>query len=370
MIQRASYLLALSRLEGMGCITMRRLLEAIPSIEDIFSYPESLQPLFPQLYRRFATQLSDPDLLAKAQRELEATRSKGIEIITLEDDQYPQLLSECIDAPPLLFYKGKMEALQTPYKLSIVGTRKATPYGRKVVAELIGQLATQIPNLAIVSGLAYGIDIAAHRAALENHLPTIAVLAHGLDRIYPAQHRKEAIEILQKGGLLTEYPLGSSIERYQFVGRNRIVAGLSSATLVVESALRGGALLTASMATDYDREVFAIPGRLSDQYSKGCNQIIARQQAQAISSAEDIIHYLGWNPSTTKAIKEKQASLFLDIELPNNPILQLLQKEETIHFNELIARLNLSPSELANKLFDLEMDGLITTLPGGKYSLA
>ncbi|KGN98905.1 hypothetical protein HQ36_01845 [Porphyromonas gingivicanis] len=368
MIQRASYILALSRLEGMGCITMRRLLEAIPFIEEIFHKPEILRNQFPQLYNRFAKQLVQFSIIERAEKELEDTRAKGIEVITIGDEKYPSLLSECVDAPALLFYKGEQKALQAEYKLSIVGTRRATTYGRKVVTELIGQLASLLPNLTIVSGLAYGIDITAHRAALENKLPTIAVLAHGLDRIYPYQHRKEAIEILQQGGLLTEYPLGTPIERYQFVGRNRIVAGISSATLVVESALRGGALLTASMATDYNREVLAIPGRLDDQYSKGCNQIIAHQQAQAISSAEDILNSLGW--STTKKMSgEEQISLFPDIDLPDNPILQLLQKEETLHFNDLIVRLNLSPSELANKLFELEMDGYITTLPGGKYSL-
>ncbi len=368
-MKRASYILALSRLEGMGCITMRRLLEAISSVEEIFCNPDVIRPLFPHLHRRFAPQLSDFSIVEKAEEEIEKALSKGIDVLTLEDDLYPSLLAECIDAPSIIFYKGNRDDLQAPRKLSIVGTRKATSYGRKVVAELIEQLASLQPDLTIVSGLAYGIDIAAHRAALECGLPTLAVLAHGLDRIYPAQHRKEAVEMLQQGGLLTEYPLGSSIERYQFVGRNRIVAGISSATLVVESALRGGALLTASMATDYNREVLAIPGRLDDQYSKGCNLIITRQQAQAISSAEDIINYLGWGLPATKK-EDTPPTLFTDMALPNDPILHILQQEGCVHFNELITRLHLSPSELASQLFELEMDGYISTLPGGKYSLS
>lgn len=367
---RAAYILALSRLEGVGAITMRRLFEALPSIEDTFHHPAQLRELFPAFYARYQQQLASQQLLEEAQRDVETAVNKGIDIITMDSEEYPPLLRECVDAPLLLFYKGNKQALASEHKLSIVGTRNATHYGRNAIEKIIGELSALIPDLTIISGLAYGIDIAAHRAALTNNIATIGVLAHGLDRVYPYQHRSDAVSMLERGGLLTEYPLGTSIERFQFVGRNRIVAGLTSATLVIESALHGGALLTAAMASDYHRDVLALPGRITDRYSEGCNKLIQQQLAIPITNAKDIVEVLQWETASAQASSTASPSLFPDLDMPEEPILRLLMEEEAMHFNDILSRLHLSSAELANKLFELEMDNHVIALPGGKYSLA
>ncbi len=368
-MERAAYLLALSRLEGVGTLTMRRLFEAIPRIESLFDNPESWREEFPIFYKRYADKIKNRTFLETAQKDIDLAREKGLSVITISDESYPDLLKECVDAPLFFFYKGNISAFESPHKLSIVGTRNATPYGRKMIESIVKELVKYIPDLVIVSGLAYGIDITAHRVALANKIPTIAVLAHGLDRVYPYTHRKEANQMLEKGGLLSEYPLGTPVERHQFVARNRIVAGLSPATLVIESAKKGGSLLTASMATDYYREVLALPGRATDKYSEGCNNLINRQQAFSVTSGIEIIHALGWSSLQIHNQSLREQSLFPEEVEQADPIIHLLEEEEAVHFNDLLIRLKQTPAKLSARLFDLEMEGKITALPGGKYTI-
>ena len=365
-MDKAAYLLALSRIEGVGAITLRRILEAVDDVCDIFSNPAILEGVAPALYRRVVSHLSLPELLESAEQEIEEARRKHIYTFGLGDTDYPQLLAECADPPPAFFYIGNRDALHSPHCISVVGTRRASRYGLKAVEVLLEDLVNKVPDLVVISGLAFGIDVKAHKVALDLGIPTIGVLAHGLDRIYPAAHRNIAIEMLKNGGLLSEYSWGSKVERHHFVGRNRIVAGLSHATLVVESAARGGSLLTAAMASGYGREVFAVPGRITDSTSVGCNRIIASMQAVPAVNADSIISVLGWGKPNGEE-EEATPSLFAPQDLPDDPVLRLILEEETIHFNDLLVRLGLSAAELSNRLFTLEFDGYIKPLPGGLY---
>ncbi|MFC2648437.1 DNA-processing protein DprA [Porphyromonas endodontalis] len=364
---KAAYLLALSRIEGVGAITLRRILDAVDDVCDIFSNPVILEGVAPALYRRVVSHLSLSELLESAKREVEEAKRKHIDTFGLGDVDYPQLLAECADPPPAFFYFGNRDALHSPHCISVVGTRRASRYGLKAVEVLLEDLANKLPDLVVISGLAFGIDVKAHKVALDLGIPTIGVLAHGLDRIYPAAHRNIAIEMVKKGGLLSEYSWGSKVERHHFVGRNRIVAGLSHATLVVESADRGGSLLTSAMASGYGREVFAVPGRITDSTSVGCNRIIASMQAIPAVNADSIISVLGWGKSNGGE-EESSSSLFVPQDLPDDPVLRLIVEEETIHFNDLLMRLGMSAAELSNKLFTLEFDGFIKPLPGGLYA--
>lgn len=367
MNEKAPFYYVLSSIEGFGKVTTRKLLEKVGSVKRLFTEAESLNELSPAIRRKLLEARENPPLWEEANRVLSLAEEEGISIITIEDPNYPMLLKECADAPLILYLKGNIEQLQQPHMLSVVGTRNASSYGRFAVTKLLEGLAQKVPDLVVVSGLALGIDITAHRSALELGLGTIAVMAYGHHFVYPYEHRKDAEQIVQKGIMLSEYPPDTQIERHRFVARNRIVAGLSLGTVVIESAQKGGALLTASMATDYNREVFALPGRITDKYSAGCNKMISSSQALAFTSEKEIIEALGWQntPSTLQ-----QTTLASSQPLPEDPILQLIAKEESMLFDELLLKSDLRASDLSSKLFDLELEGYIESLPGGRYTLA
>lgn len=367
MNQHAVAYQVLSSIEGFGLITTRKLLEIAGSVDCLLHEVEHFNEFSPSTRKKLIETRDNQALWEQAKRQLDDASNQGIEIITLEDDDYPPLLRHCADAPLVLFYKGVREALSSSHILSIVGTRNATSYGRFAVAKLIEGLQQKIPDLVIVSGLAFGIDIAAHRTAIDLGLNTIAVMAYGHDHIYPREHKKEALDIVAHGGMLSEYLPSTPVERHRFVARNRIVAGMTAATLVVESAMKGGALITAAMALDYNKEVFALPGRITDRYSQGCNNLIAQGNARAIISSDDIIDALGWD---TKKGKLVQQTLSSDIELPDDPILRIIADHEAILFNDLLLKSDLQASQLSSHLFDLELEGFIETLPGGRYTLA
>ncbi len=368
-MEEVAYLLALSRLKGVGTLTLRKLFEATPHIEDLFEKESYCKAFYPSLYEAHRDFFNTKKGVEEAQKDIDEARAKGISVFSISDELYPNLLRECIDAPLFFFYKGNVEALQSQHKLTVVGTRNVSPYGRKMVDHIIGDLAKMLPDLVIVSGLAYGVDILAHQAALKYNLSTIGVLAHGLDRIYPYSHRKDAVAMLQKGGLLSEYPLGTSVEKHQFVARNRIVAALSPLTFVVESAVKGGSLLTASMAIDYYRDVCALPGRATDTVSEGCNILIQKQQAAAVTSAQDILDLLGWESQVNKTVLQEPKEVEERSCAPQDPIVKILKEEESIHFNELLQRLDIAAGDLSAQLLDLEMKGIITALAGGKYTI-
>lgn len=305
--------------------------------------------------------------LAWAGKEMDFCMSNSVRVIPISSPDYPHLLADCPDAPAVIFYKGsaKTERLES---ISIVGTRRITDYGKRMVEELVEGLAEFCPNLLIVSGLAYGVDIFSHRAALKHGLDTIGVLAHGLDRIYPSMHERTAGEMVRQGGLLTEYSTGTNPDRGNFVRRNRIIAGLSAATLVVESAEKGGALITARLAASYNREVMAVPGRATDEFSKGCNNLIYRNEAHLVASAEDVAKLMNWDcPKVHKA----EPSLFKEELLSNEErqIVSALRGCEGLTQNQICEKTGLAAAKVMSALFDLEMEGLTVKLSGNKYAL-
>ena len=306
----------------------------------------------------------------RAQQELEFIHRHGINTYYLYDEGYPHLLSQCPDAPVLLYTKGNIN-VKDGHFVSVVGTRQATERGKIMTREIILGLADRIPDIKIVSGLAYGIDITAHRAAMEAGLPTLIIPAHGLDRIYPAYHRPDAVRALENGGIITEYMSGTTPERRNFVTRNRIIAGLSECTIVVESHARGGSLITASMAFDYNRQVFAVPGRVGDEASIGCNELIREQRASLLQKPDDLIEAMLWDVEK-RPVQAQIQGLDADTDEGLNPDEQkivhiLRESDEGILVNDLAEETDINYSELITILMTLEMKKCVKSFPGGRF---
>lgn len=305
-------------------------------------------------------------ILTRAQNELAFVRKHGIRTYYYREEAYPKRLRECANAPVMLFGKGNIEPNEGKF-VSIVGTRGASDRGKELTRRLVLDLAQRIPNLTIVSGLAFGIDIAAHRAALEAGIPTIIIPAHGLDRIYPAQHRSVAVAALEKGGILTEYPSGTEPERLNFVMRNRIIAGLADAVVVTESKQKGGSLITARVAVDYRRNVYTVPGRPTDVLSQGCNGLLRSGKARLIENAEDLIRDLGWQPRQG-IVQTELEGLFAELSLEERNVLQILRaNEDGLHVNAIVTQTGKAYSDVATTLMMLEMNGFVHALAGDIY---
>lgn len=304
------------------------------------------------------------EALEAARIEAAYIESKGIKTALAHTETYPVRLSECDDAPAMLFYIGEMDP-RAGHTVAIVGTRHCTSYGLDFTTRLVSDLADAVEGLVILSGLAYGIDIAAHCAALKAGVPTGAILAHGLNTIYPAEHRNYARSIIKEGGFIaTEYTSGAAIHRGNFLARNRIVAGMADVTVVVESDIKGGAMTTARIAGAYGREVMAAPGRATDQYSRGCNALIARSEASIIRDADDLIELMNW--PRRPAPGEQQELSFLT---PGQcAVIDFITSHPGATVNELCAHTGLPVQHLTALLFDLEMDDRIVSLPGGRYA--
>lgn len=301
--------------------------------------------------------------LQHAASEADYITDKGIQAIYYTDNNYPYRLSECNDAPVMIYSYGNMPAAE--HMLAIVGTRRCTAYGLSFVESLVGELAASLDSLCIVSGLAYGIDIAAHRAAMKAAVPTGAILAHGLHTIYPADHRNDAKRMVDAGGfLLTEYHSSAPIHRGNFLARNRIVAGMCDAVVVVESDVKGGAMATAHVAGAYNREVFALPGRTTDRTSRGCNELIASLGAAMVRDAGDIIERMNWK---TRSREGDQKELNFDITPVQLDILRFINEHADMNVNELSVSMGIAYSHLSSLLFEMEIGGLIKALPGGRY---
>ena len=363
------YTLALTRIPGLGLVGAYNLVRTLGSASAVFQHRKNLKELIPEVSDKLIQALDCPEAFRRAEEELKYTKKNQIQCITLNEAAYPSRLRECEDAPLALFYRGNapLNALRI---VSIVGTRHATAYGADLCLSFIQELKEQCPDVLIVSGLAYGIDIHAHRAALQNGFSTIGVLAHGLDRIYPAAHRKTAIDMMDNGGLLTEFMSGTNPDRQNFVKRNRIVAGMSDATIVVESAIKGGALITAELAESYHRDCFAFPGRTKDLYSAGCNELIKNNRASLILSAEDFVNAMGWNLSSTPSSKTIQRELFPELNEEEKNIVQVLQRNpDGIQINILVVETNIPINRMSALLFELEMKGVVRALAGGVYRL-
>lgn len=366
MTDQRLYCIALTLINGVGDIIARQLLQAFGEPEAIFKEKRQALAKVPGVGAVLAQEIARANVLHRAEQELLFMDKNGITGYFMTDKDYPVRLRECPDAPVYFYYKGAA-ALNSKYVISVVGTRKCSPYGRQLTKDVVTQLAAIIPDALIVSGLAYGIDVCAHQAALDAKLPTVGVLAHGLDRLYPAAHRQIAAQMLEEGGLLTDFPSGTNPDRPNFLKRNRLVAGLADATVVVESAERGGSLVTADIAVSYGRDVFAFPGRVNDPYSKGTNRLIRLNKAGLITSAEDLIQAMCWDQ-----VNERQAPKQLTLsfrEEIDDPIVHLLREKGDLQINQISQALDLPIHQLSARLFELEMEGYIRILPGSIYQL-
>lgn len=358
------YQIALSLLNGIGPFRARQLLDAVGSLEGIFLEKESNFRHFHDLKIDFSRPLEREKALIRAEQELEFILQHNIQFSFFDHPDYPPLLKQCVDAPIVLFFKGNIDLRAK--NIAIVGTRKASPYGKLMVDQLVENLSPY--GVQIVSGLAHGIDKSAHEAALKNGMSTIGVLGHGLDTMYPAAHREIARQMLEKGGVMTEFISGVVGEPGNFPKRNRIVAGLCEATVVVESSESGGSMITASLANDYNREVFAFPGNANREYSSGCNNLIKRSKAHLITSAQDLIDILNWEEKETKHATHQP--MLADLNDSESQLIKLFQENGQADVDSLAQASNMESSHLNFHLFNLEMKGLIKTLPGKRYSLA
>ena len=364
------YTMALTRLPGLGMIGAHRLMEAAGSATTIFSNAKNLKDIVPDVSQKVIDAIVNCDVLRLCEAEIRFAEKNGIRCLTLNDEDYPSRLRECDDAPLLLFYKGTAN-LNSLHIINLVGTRHATEYGRDICQRFISELHEIMPDVLIVSGLAYGIDINAHRAALQYGMDTVGVLAHGLDRIYPAVHRRTAAEMLNHGGLLTEYPSGTNPDRQNFIKRNRIVAGMSDATIVVESAAKGGALITADIAESYNRDCFAFPGRIGDEFSIGCNALIRNNRATLLQSAEELVKAMSWDYTPTSSPREGiQRQLFPDLTPEEELVTSQLEKNpDGLQINTIVVNTNIPINRMTGILFEMEMKGIGRAVAGGSYKL-
>jgi DNA processing protein len=354
-------------LKGVGDVLARHLLMYFDDPEDIFKSKKQVLEKVPGIGSYTAEQIfsSMPDALRAAEREMNFIEKNKISVYSMKNADYPGRLKDCSYAPIVFYYKGKAD-LNAAKIISIVGTRRITEYGKVIIESLVGDLSKIFPDIVIISGLAYGIDVCAHRNALKNNMATVAVLAHGLDRIYPAAHRNIAAEMLNKGGILTDYPSGTIPDRENFLQRNRLIAGLADATIIVESAEKGGALVTAELALSYGRDVFAFPGKITDEFSAGCNRLIATNKAGLVRCAKDLVMALCWD---TDVKKTPQQQVIPFIEKNDHPIIKLLAEKGEFQINELAIQINTPVHKLMQTLFELELEGHVKALPGGIYKL-
>ena len=363
------YKIGITLIKGIGCNLAKNLIAYVGSVEGIFKEKQKSLAKIPGIGDVLSSEIVSQQVLARAEQEIEFILKNKIQTLFFTDRDYPYRLKECPDSPIMLYAKGNCD-LNAGKFIGIVGTRNATETGKENCKKLIFDLAISQPNAIIVSGLAYGVDICAHKAALDAGLPTIGVIGHGLDRIYPAAHRPTAVKMLQEGALLTEYLSGTNPDRQNFVQRNRIIAGLCDATVVVESAARGGALITAELANDYNRDVFAFPGRVNDEWSAGCNALIKNNKASLIESADDILRFMNWEKQNTGSLSNIQTALFLDLSDEEQSIVSILrQNPEGIQLNELAIQLEKPISKISSMLLEMEFKGIVKCLPGNLYKI-
>ncbi len=364
--------IALTRVPRLNAVHRLQLVEALGSATRVMQERDNLSRLLPDLAPRLADELKLlHTYLARADEELAFAERKHIRCLCWSDPDYPARLRECPDAPLVLYYRGTAD-LNRPRIISIVGTRHCTEYGRDVCRRFMERLRELCPDVLIVSGLAYGVDIEAHRNALQQGMDTVGVLAHGLDQIYPRLHRQTATEMLVQGGLLTEFMSGSNADKVNFVRRNRIVAGMADAVVVVESAEKGGSLITAELAADYNRDVFAVPGRITDPYSRGCNNLLRDNRAAALQSADDLVQALRWEPVDAHSHRQEegiQRELFPTLAPEEQLITAALHASDGKPINQLCVETNLPVHRLTALLFELEMKGVVRLAAGGMYRL-
>lgn len=366
MNEQLLYHIALTSVPNIGDITAKKLIAYCGSSKQVFSDKKSLLEKVPGIGSVYAKSIIDhkTEALNTAEEELKYIDENEITPLFYLDDNYPKRLVHCEDGPILLYTKGNVN-YNTQKVVSIVGTRRATEYGKEFCEKIIKGLAPHNP--LIVSGLAYGIDVAAHKAALKNNLSTIGVLAHGLDRVYPAQHKKVASEMLLTGGLASDFKSRTNPDRENFPKRNRTVAGLSDLTIVVESSKKGGSLITAGLANNYNRDVFALPGKLTDPQSEGCNWLIKTNKAALIQSVKDIEYIMNWQAE--EKATPKQTNLFVELTDEQKILVNTLKQKEKMAIDEIALVAKMPMSKTTSLLLDLEFEGVVKSFPGKVYKV-
>ncbi len=359
------YQIALTEAPMVGAVTARNLVSYCGSARAVFEAPRKDLLKIPGVGERMVESLLKKDYFEAAEAELAFIEKHHIRPLFYLDKAYPERLRHFPDSPVMLYCKGDFD-LNPPRTVGIVGTRQPTVHGISLCEELVESLADY--NVLIISGLALGIDATAHRKSVETRQPTIGVLGHGLSRIYPYRHRQLADEMIEQGGgVLTELGHQSGPEREHFPMRNRIIAGLSDALIVVETALRGGSVITANFANEYNKDVFAIPGRLKDKFSQGCNHLIKTHRASLLESAADLAYTMRWTETATK--KSLQQELFVELSEQEKTVVALLRQHETMSIDQLTYDMRLNNSEMATLLLELEFKGMVLPLPGKRYVL-
>ncbi len=359
------YHIALTMVPHIGDVHAKELLQHFGSAESIFAARKSYLDKFPGIGIIRSKSIKTFNAFNRAEEELRFIEKYKIKVLTQANPGYPRRLLNCYDAPSLLYYKGNAN-LNHDKVIAVIGTRNHTEYGKEMTGTIIEDLANS--NVLIVSGLAYGIDALAHKAALKNQLSTIGVLAHGLDRIYPAANKTLAREMTANGGLLTDFMSGTKPDKQNFPKRNRIVAGISDATVVIETNTNGGSMITAELANNYNKDVFAVPGRATDGRSTGCNYLIRSNKAALITSATDIVQFMNWSAVPEKK-KAMQKELFTELTAHEKTILAIIKEKDAASIDEITPGCDFSSSMIAAAILNLEMQGMITCLPGKIYKL-
>lgn len=360
------YQIALTQLPGVGPVLAKSLLSYCGSIENIFRKKKANLERIPGIGADRAASILNHDGFSRAEKEVEFIRKHSIRPLFFLDKEYPVRMRNCDDAPLLLFFKGSCD-LNPERSVAIVGTRDATGYGKDVTERLVAELAAY--QVMIVSGLAFGIDIYAHRACLKNGIPTVGVMAHGLDRIYPGEHKSTAEKMVRHGGVLTEFISKTIPDRENFPARNRIVAGMVDAVIVVESALKGGALITADIANSYNREVFAVPGKANEEFSQGCNEYIRLNKAALAENAAHVAELMNWNTGG-KTKPKKQLNMFRELNAEEKVLVDLLKEKGKVDIDTLMIHSGLPVHKVSTTLLNLEFEGMLKALPGKVFELA
>lgn len=364
--------IALTRINYFHLTGMLQLYRRLGSATAVIEHRRNIRDVLPDASPKLVQSLQQLDEpLHRAEIELQWDLENGVMPLCMNDENYPQRLRQCDDAPLMLFYKGNINLNQRRV-ICVVGTRRNTVYGEDLIRRFMRELRQLCPQLLVISGLAYGVDIIAHRQALQNGYPTVGVLAHGVDYLYPARHKQTADEMVKKGGLLTEFLTQTNADKVNFVRRNRIVAGISDACVVVESATHGGGLITASLARTYNREVFAFPGNVGSQYSEGCNNLIRDNVAGLISNADDFVKSMNWDDDVKLQRAQQvgiERQLFPDLSTEERQVVSALKKHNDLQINMLSVQADIPIAHLTAILFSLEMKGVLKALPGGMYHL-
>jgi DNA processing protein len=363
--QEIFYLLALQKVKRVGDISAKKLLKHFGSAKAVFEAVKDKNLQVADIGTFKLQAINEFNDWERVTHEIKFIEENNLEVVTIFDDNYPDRLFHAPDGPIMYFQKGNFNIKQSKI-ISIVGTRNITPYGKRMVEDIVEGLKEHNP--LIISGLAYGVDVEAHLNAVKHNLTTVGVLGHGFNRIYPSMHKKIAEKMLANGGLISEFWSSDIVDRNNFLKRNRIVAGLSEATIIIESGEKGGSLVTADIANSYNRDVFAVPGRSTDKFSLGCNNLIKRNQAALITSAQDIIDFLQWE-TKEKTNKNVQLNLFVDLNPEEQRIFDFLQENGKTTLDEIAFSLEMPISKTAQILLGLELQNVITSLAGKQYEI-